>query len=296
MRRKAIFVAISRLFWYHIGMEKYQEVERSLITTYRSKIYGKFIKAIKEYDLIRDGDSIAVCISGGKDSMVMAKCFQELKRHGKDNFSLRFLVMDPGYHPVNRQKIEENAEKMGIPIEIFSSDIFDVAYSCDEGSPCYLCARMRRGFLYAKAQELGCNKIALGHHFDDVIETILMGIFYNGQYQSMMPKLKSKNFPGMQLIRPMYKVEERDIVNFARYNDLDFIRCACRFTEKIGGSLDGVGDSKRQEMKQLVKTLKETNPNVALSIFKSSYNINLSTVLGWKKEGERWFFTDDYDD
>ena len=276
-------------------MERSKEIERSLITAYRGKIYAKFIKAIKEYELIKDGDNIAVCISGGKDSMIMAKCFQELKRHGKDNFDLRFIVMDPGYNEVNLQKIIKNAEIMDIPIEIFRSDIFDVAYSCDEGSPCYLCARMRRGYLYAKAKEAGCNKIALGHHFDDVIETILMGIFYNGQYQSMMPKLKSRNFSGMELIRPMYKVEEKDIINFAKANDLDFLRCACRFTERCATEEDETA-SKRKEMKLLVRKLKETNPNVALSIFKSSYNINLATVLGYKKDGKRYFFTGDYDE
>jgi len=277
-------------------MERYKEIERSLITVYRSKIYSKFVQAIKEYELIKDGDKIAVCISGGKDSMVMAKCFQELKNHGKDNFDLAFLVMDPGYNPTNLQKIKYNAEIMNIPIEIFPSDIFDVAYSCDEGSPCYLCARMRRGFLYAKAKEKGCNKIALGHHFDDVAETILMGIFYNGQFQSMMPKLKSKNFEGMELIRPMYKVEEKDIINFAKYNGLDFIRCACRFTER-GNSRQNAGEEgKRKEMKLLLKSLSETNPNVALNVFKSSYNVNLDTVLGYKKDGKRVFFTEEYDD
>lgn len=271
-------------------MERSKEIERSLITAYRSGIYAKFIQAVKEYRLIGDGDRIAVCISGGKDSMVMAKCFQELKRHGKDNFELRFLVMDPGYNAENLQKIMENAGIMDIPVEVFRSDIFDVAYA-SEDSPCYLCARMRRGFLYAEAQKAGCNKIALGHHFDDVIETVLMGIFCNGQYQSMMPKLKSRNFCGMELIRPMYKVRERDIVNFARANGLDFIRCACRFTEK---NPDEGGDGKRSEMKRLIAEMKKTDPNVDLSIFKSSYNINLDTVIGYKKNGERHSFLDEY--
>lgn len=275
-------------------MERFKEIERSLITGYRSKIYGKFIQAIKEYELINDGDKIAVCISGGKDSMVMAKCFQELKRHGKDNFEARYLVMNPGYNQRNLAKIVENAEIMDIPVEIFNSDIFDVAYS-GGGSPCYLCARMRRGCLYAKAQEIGCNKIALGHHFDDVIETILMGIFYNGQFQSMMPKLKSTNFQGMELIRPLYKVAERDIINFSKHNQLDFIRCACRFTESNALSEDGVGESKRLEMKKLISEMKKVNPNVDLSIFKSSYNINLDTVIGYKKNGERHSFLEEYD-
>lgn len=275
-------------------MERFKEIERSLITGYRSKIYGKFIQAIKEYELINDGDKIAVCISGGKDSMVMAKCFQELKRHGKDNFEARYLVMNPGYNQRNLAKIVENAEIMDIPVEIFNSDIFDVAYS-GGGSPCYLCARMRRGCLYAKAQEMGCNKIALGHHFDDVIETILMGIFYNGQFQSMMPKLKSTNFQGMELIRPLYKVAERDIINFSKHNQLDFIRCACRFTESNALSDDGVGESKRLEMKKLISEMKKDNPNVDLSIFKSSYNINLDTVIGYKKNGERHSFLEEYD-
>lgn len=275
-------------------MERFKEIERSLITGYRSKIYGKFIQAIKEYELINDGDKIAVCISGGKDSMVMAKCFQELKRHGKDNFEARYLVMNPGYNQRNLAKIVENAETMDIPVEIFNSDIFDVAYS-GGGSPCYLCARMRRGCLYAKAQEMGCNKIALGHHFDDVIETILMGIFYNGQFQSMMPKLKSTNFQGMELIRPLYKVAERDIINFSKHNQLDFIRCACRFTESNALSEDGVGESKRLEMKKLISEMKKVNPNVDLSIFKSSYNINLDTVIGYKKNGERHSFLEEYD-
>lgn len=276
-------------------MERFKEIERSLITSYRSVIYSKFVQAVKEYELIKDGDRIAVCISGGKDSMVMAKCMQELKRHGKDNFSVKYLVMNPGYNAANLDRIKANAEILNVPIEIFQSDIFDVAYR-SEGSPCYLCARMRRGCLYAKAQEFGCNKIALGHHFDDVIETILMGIFYNGRFQSMPPKLKSTNFKGMELIRPLYKVREKDIVNFARKNGLEFIRCACRFTENNVNSSDGVGDSKRWEMKKLVETLTESNKNAALSIFKSAYNANLDTLIGYKKDGVYHNFLEDYDD
>lgn len=276
---------------YNVFMERYKEIERSLITTYRSKIWRKFTLAINEYELVQGGDKIAVCISGGKDSMVLAKCFQELKRHGNDNFELEFLVMDPGYAPENREKIEKNAEMLNIPIKIFESDIFSIVTEVDE-SPCYLCARMRRGFLYSKAQELGCNKIALGHHFDDVIETIMMGILYNGQIQSMMPKLLSTNFKGMELIRPLYHVHEYDIINWTKYNGLSFLQCACRFTEKCNV---GTMDSKRLEMKKLIRQLKETNPNADLSIFKTSYNINLDTVIGYKKDGIRHSFLEEYD-
>lgn len=274
-------------------MKRFKEIERSLITSYRSSIYSKFIKAIKEYELINDGDHIAVCISGGKDSMVMAKCMQELKRHGKNNFEVKYIVMDPGYNRENLQKILTNAEILNVPIEVHKSDIFDVAYSSG-GAPCYLCARMRRGCLYSLAKEAGCNKIALGHHFDDVIETILMGIFFNGRFQSMPPKLKSTNFEGMELIRPLYMVREHDIINFAKHNGLDFIRCACRFTDNNIHSSDGVGDSKRLEMKALVKTLEEKDKNVALSIFKSAYNANLDTLIGYKKDGFYHNFLEEY--
>ncbi len=273
-------------------MERYQEIERNLITTYRSKIWRKFTSAINEYELIRDGDKIAVCISGGKDSMLLAKCLQELKRHGKNNFELVFLTMDPGYSTVNRKKIEDNAALLNIPIEIFESDIFSIVTEVS-GSPCYLCARMRRGALYSKAKELGCNKIALGHHFDDVIETILMGIFYNGQIQSMMPKLHSRNFEGMELVRPLYWVKEQDIINWKNYNKLDFLRCACRFTEACE---DEEKSSKRQEMKDLMKNLLKTNPNADISVFKSVYNVNLNTVIGYKKNDVRHHFLDEYDD
>lgn len=273
-------------------MERYREIERSLITTYRSAIWRKFTSAINEYELIRDGDKIAVCISGGKDSMLLAKCFQELKRHGKDNFELVFLTMDPGYNEANRKKIEDNAGLLNIPIVFFQSEIFSIVTTVS-GSPCYLCARMRRGALYAKAKELGCNKIALGHHFDDVIETILMGIFYNGQIQSMMPKLHSRNFDGMELIRPLYWVKEKDIINWKNYNNLDFLRCACRFTEACEDDAD---KSKRREMKELMKNLLKTNPNADISVFKSVYNVNLNGVIGYKKNDIRRHFLDRYDD
>lgn len=267
------------------------DIERSLITSYKKAIYGPFVKAVKEYRLIEDGDRIAVCISGGKDSMVMAKCMQELKRHGKDNFDVRYLVMDPGYNEANLRKIYENAEKMGIPIEVFQSDIFKVAYNSG-GSPCYLCARMRRGCLYSKAKELGCNKIALGHHFDDVIETVMMSILYNGQIRSMMPKLKSTNFAGMELIRPLYRVKEQDIINFSRHIGVDFLRCACKFTEKD----ETAGDGKRAEMKRLIKKLKETNPQADFNIFTATHNVNIDTVVGCRKNGVLHSFLETYDD
>lgn len=274
-------------------MEKYQEIERSIITTYRKTIWGPFIKAIKEYKLINDGDKIAVCISGGKDSMILAKCMQELKRHGDNNFELEFICMNPGYNQANYKKIVENANLLNIPITFFESNIFDVVTTVED-SPCYLCARMRRGFLYSKAQSLGCNKIALGHHFNDVVETILMGILYNGQIQSMMPMLKSANFQGLELIRPIYKVKEKDIINWRNHNGLEFIRCACRFTENMHASVDDVGNSKRQEMKMLVNTLLETNPRADENIFNSVCNINLNTCIGWKKDGIFTNFLDDY--
>ncbi|MDR1939409.1 MAG: tRNA 2-thiocytidine biosynthesis protein TtcA [Clostridiales bacterium] len=265
-------------------MEGYERIERSIITTYRASVWKKFVEAVNEYKLINDGDKIAVCISGGKDSMLMAKCFQELKKHGKNNFEALYMVMDPGYNEYNRRVIEENLKTLNIPAEIFETNIFDTVAGLS-GAPCYLCARMRRGNLYAKAKELGCNKIALGHHFNDVIETVLMGIFYNGRIQSMPPKLKSKNFEGMELIRPMYKIEERDIINFKNYNKLEFIRCACRFTEFCSPTDDG--SSTRRQMKNLVKTLKKTNVNADINIFKSMYNINLDTVIGYQKDGVR---------
>lgn len=274
-------------------MEKYQEIERSIITTYRKTIWGPFIKAIKEYKLIEENDKIAVCISGGKDSVLLAKCLEELKRHGKNNFELQYICMNPGYNKENYDLILENAKTLNIPITYFDSDIFDVVTNVED-NPCYLCARMRRGFLYSKAQSLGCNKIALGHHFNDVVETILMGILYNGQIQSMMPKLKSANFEGMELIRPLYKVKEKDIINWQKHNDLRFLRCACRFTEEMEKSSDGVGESKRQEMKMLVAKLLETNERADDNIFNCVQNINLNTCIAWKKDGKLTHFLDEY--
>ena len=268
--------------------------ERSLIKKYRKTLWNPFIAAVKRYELIAPGDRIAVCISGGKDSMLLAKLMQELQRHTEQPFELVFLVMDPGYNPENRALIEANAEKLRIPGTIFESNIFDVTVSVDR-NPCYLCARMRRGFLYAKAQELGCNKIALGHHFSDVIETTLLGLFYGAQMQSMPPKLHSKNFPGMELIRPLYCVHEEDIIAWKNYNGLRFLQCACRFTEERDAAEDGVGQSKRQEMKQLIKTLRQTNPNIEKSIFAAIHDVQIDTLAGCKFAGRRYAFTEYYD-
>ena len=253
-----------------------ETAERSLIKTYRKSIWNPFIAAVKRYELIEPGDRIAVCISGGKDSVILAKLMQELQRHTSQPFELVFMVMDPGYKPENRKLIEDNAALLGIPITIFDSDIFDVTVSVEK-NPCYLCARMRRGFLYAKAQELGCNKIALGHHFSDVIETTVMGLFYGGQLQAMPPKLRSKNFPGMELIRPLYCVHEDAIIAWKNYNHLQFLQCACRFTEEREAAGDGVGRSKRQEIKFLLRELKKTNPNIEKSIFQGINGIQLDT-------------------
>ena len=274
-------------------MERVKEIERSIIKKYRKTIWRPFIRGIQDYDLIKENDRIAVCISGGKDSMLLAKLLQELKRHGKYPFELVFLVMDPGYNPANRQRIEDNAALLGIPVTIFESDIFDVLADIRE-NPCYLCARMRRGFLYAHAKKLGCNKIALGHHFDDVIETILMGMLYGGQMQTMMPKLKSDNFEGMELIRPMYLIREETIKAWRDYNGLEFIRCACKFTE--GAARDPSG-SKRQKVKELIRTLEKDDPGIEQNIFRSVANVNLKTVITYKdKEGVRHRFTDEYND
>ena len=273
--------------------EKQKEIERSIIKKFRKGIWRKFTKGIREYDLIQDGDKIAVCISGGKDSMLMAKLFQELKRHNKFNFEVVFLVMDPGYSPANRQIIEANAKRMNIPITIFESDIFDAVFNIEK-SPCYLCARMRRGHLYSKAKELGCNKIALGHHYDDVIETILMGMLYGAQMQTMMPKLHSTNFEGMELIRPLYLIREDDIKKWRDSNDLHFIQCACKFTDTCS-TCGGENISKRVEVKNLIRQLKETNPFVESNIFKSVENVNLSTVIAYKQGGVKHHFLDDYD-
>lgn len=268
-------------------------IERSLQKTYRKNIWNPFITSIKRYNLIEPNDKIAVCISGGKDSMLLALLLKMLKRHSEIPFELEFLVMDPGYNPKNRQQIESNAALMNIPITIFETDIFSVTDKVTE-SPCYLCARMRRGYLYSKAQELGCNKIALGHHFSDVIETTVMGMFYGSQIQAMPPKLHSKNFKGMELIRPLYCVHEEAIIAWRKYNNLEFIQCACRVTERTAESRDGIGDSKRQEIKRLIKDLKRTNPNIEKSIFNSIHAVCLDTMVGYKTKGEEFNFNELY--
>ena len=273
-------------------MEKYKEIERSIIKKYRKDIWSKFIKAVQEYELIKENDKIMVCISGGKDSFLLAKCIQELQHHGKVNFEARYVVMDPGYNEYNRDFIIDNAKILNVPIEIFNSDIFDIVEKIEK-SPCYLCARMRRGFLYNKAQELGCNKIALGHHFNDVIETTLLSMLYGSEIKTMMPKLHSDNFEGIELIRPLYMVKEESIISWRNTNDLTFINCACRFTE--GCSLVNDGTSKRKEVKELIKNLKKVNKNADYNIFKSLDNINLDCVLGTKKHGEYKSFLEDYD-
>lgn len=273
-----------------------EEVEQSLRKKFRKNIWCKFTKAINEYELVKPGDRIAVCISGGKDSMLLAKLFQELKRHNKFDFEVKFLVMDPGYSPVNRQVIEENARRLEIPIEIFESEIFESVFNIEK-SPCYLCARMRRGYLYSHAQKMGCNKIALGHHYDDVIETILMGMLYGAQVQTMMPKLHSTNFEGMQLIRPMYLIREADIKHWRDYNDLHFIQCACKFTDTCTTCrTDGTSVSKRMEIKNLIAELKKVNPHIESNIFRSVENVNLHTVIAYKKDGVKHSFLEGYDD
>ncbi len=277
------------------GANEYvKEVEQSLRKKFRKNIWCKFTKAINEYELVKPGDKIAVCISGGKDSMLMAKLFQELKRHNKFEFEVKFLVMDPGYSPANRQVIEENARRLEIPIEIFESDIFESVYNVEK-SPCYLCARMRRGYLYSHAKAIGCNKIALGHHYDDVIETILMGMLYSAQFQTMMPKLHSTNFEGMELIRPLYLVREDDIKAWRDYNDLHFIQCACKFTDTCTTCNNEENLSKRIETKQLIAKLKKVNPYVEGNIFKSVENVNLDTIVAYKKNGKKHHFLDTYD-
>lgn len=274
--------------------ENVKEIERSIVKKFRKPIWRKFTQALNEYDLIQDGDKIAVCISGGKDSMLMAKLFQELKRHGKNNFELVFLVMNPGYNDLNYNVILNNAKILDIPITVFKTEIFDTVVDITE-SPCYLCARMRRGYLYSKAKELGCNKIALGHHYDDVIETILMGMLYGAQVQTMMPKLHSTNFEGMELIRPMYLIREADIIHWKEYNNLEFIQCACRFTEGCA-SCGGTGKgSKRAEIKQLIKDLTKVSPYIEKNIFRSVENVNIDTVIAYKKKGQRHSFLDEYD-
>ena len=272
-----------------------EHVELSIRKKFKKKIWSKFTKAVREYELVKEGDRIAVCISGGKDSMLMAKLFQELKRHNKFNFEVKFLVMDPGYSPENRKVIEENARKMKIPIQIFESNIFESVFEIEK-SPCYICARMRRGYLYNFAQQMGCNKIALGHHYDDVIETILMGMLYSAQVQTMMPKLHSTNFEGMELIRPMYLIREDDIKAWRDYNELHFIQCACKFTDTCTTCNNEENQSKRMEIKKLIAELKKTNPFVEGNIFKSVENVNLDTVVGYKAKGVRHNFLDTYDD
>lgn len=272
-------------------MEKYKLIERSIIKKYRKEIWKKFISAINNYELIKDGDKIAVCMSGGKDSMLMAKCMQELKRHGKIQFDLVFLVMNPGYNEINRQKILDNSNLLNIPIQIFDSPIYEIVSGLDD-APCYLCARMRRGYLYKNAQELGCNKIALGHHFDDVIETVLMSMMYAGEFKTMMPKLHSTNYKDMELIRPMYMVKEEDILSWKRYNDLEFIQCACPLTQNC--ATEGVGSSKRMEIKALIKNLRKNDPNIDLNIFSSVHNVNLDTVIAYKSKNQKYHFLDEY--
>lgn len=273
-------------------MNRAQEVERSINKTYKKTIWSKFLKAIKTYDLIQEGDKIAVCISGGKDSMLLAKCMQLVHRYSIIPFDIEYLVMDPGYNQLNRKRIEENAKMLEIPIKIFNSDIFEVVASVDE-SPCYLCAKMRRGYLYKNAQDLGCNKIALGHHFDDVIETTLMSMFFGSEIKTMMPKVHSLNFEGMELIRPLYMVKEAMILEWMKLNELKFIQCACRFTENC--VLDGQGGgSKRGEMKALIKKMKKDNPNIDINIFNSTHNVNMNTVQGYRKNGVKHSFLEEY--
>ncbi len=268
-------------------MEKARQIEKSIIKKYRKEIWSKFVKAIKDYELIGENDKIAVCISGGKDSMLLAKCFQELKRHGQMKFELEFIVMNPGYNENNAAKIYENAKILNIPIKMFDTNIFRVVDLHGKKDPCYLCARMRRGHLYNIAKELGCNKIALGHHYDDVIETILLNIFYNGSHQTMLPKIMSKNFEGMELIRPLYLIREKDIISWSKYNNLSFMQCGCSITSS--GNF-----TKRDEIKQLIKELEKVCPNIVKNIFSSSSNVNLDSLLGYKLNGKKVTFLDNY--
>ena len=273
-------------------MEKYKEIEKSIIKKYRKEIWSRFIKAIKEYELINENDHVMVCISGGKDSFLLAKCIQELKKHGKIPFEAKYVVMNPGYTDKNLEMIKENAKIMNIDIEIFNSDIFEIVTNVEE-SPCYLCARMRRGCLYNKAKELGCNKIALGHHFDDVIETTLLNIFYGSEIKTMLPKLHSNNFLGLELIRPLYLVKEEDILSWKNFNELTFLNCACKFTLENYSNRET--NSKRLEMKRLIKELRKQNPKIDQNIFTSMTNINLDAVLGYKKNKKEYSFLDNYD-
>ena len=270
-----------------------QTVERSIIKTYRKDIWNPFVEACKNYELVREGDRIAVCISGGKDSVLLAMCMKHLQKISDVSFDLKFICMDPGYNDVNRKQIEHNCKALEIPVDIFESNIFEVTENVG-GSPCYLCARMRRGHLYAKAKELGCNKIALGHHLSDVIETTLMGMFYGSQLQAMLPKLKSTNFEGMELIRPLYCVNESAILKWRDYNKLTFIQCACRFVDEYSNSEDGIGESKRQEIKALIKELKKINPDIEHNIFKSIHNVKLDTFISYKLKGVEYSFLKDF--
>ena len=274
-------------------MEKSKEIERTIITKFRKEIWSRFVKGVSEYELIKENDKVMVCISGGKDSFLLAKCIQELIKHGKFKFEARYVCMNPGYNEYNLNYIKDNAKLLDIPIEIFESDIFDVVKKVSPNEPCYLCARMRRGYLYNKAKELGCNKIALGHHFNDVIETTLLSMFYSSEIKTMMPKLHSDNFPGIELIRPLYLVKEDDIISWKKYNELTFINCACPLLE--GCSIINDGTNKRQEIKELIKKLKKTNKNIDDNIFISMSNINLNCSLGYKKDNTKHSFLDDYD-
>lgn len=273
-------------------MNKQTEVERSIIKTYRKDIWVKFIHALKDYELINENDKVMVCISGGKDSFLLAKCIQELSKHGKINFEAKYVVMDPGYKKEHLDKILSMANSLGVDIEVFKTDIFEVATFLNEESPCYMCARMRRGHLYNKAEELGCNKIALGHHFDDVIETLLLSMFYGAEIKTMLPKLHSTNFQGLELIRPLYYVKESSIKAWAKYNGLDFINCACKFTEKNN---IGSGTSKREEIKGIIKHLRTLNPNIGDNIFRSLKNANIDALLGYRQNGCLHSFLEDYD-
>lgn len=272
-----------------LNLERYQEIERSIITNYRNKIWAKFIKGITEYKMIQEDDKIAVCMSGGKDSMLLAKCVQQLHKYSKVNFDVQYIAMNPGYSETNKQKIISNAKLLNIPMTMFETNIFECVEKIDD-HPCYICARMRRGYLYNKAKELGCNKIALGHHFDDVIETTLMGMLYGGQLQTMMPKVRSTSHPGMELIRPLYYVKEADIINWQQKNNLEFIKCACKVTEN-----NPDGSSKRAEMKKLISNLKQNYKDVDKNIMKSTQNVNLDTLIAYKKDGVVHNFMDEYD-
>ena len=274
-------------------MEKYKEIERSIIKKYRKEIWSKFVKAVQDYELIKENDKIMVCISGGKDSFLLAKCIEELIRHGKFTFEAKYVVMDPGYSDKHKMEIMETARVLNIDIEIFKSDIFDSVINMEAASPCYMCARMRRGCLYNKAKELGCNKIALGHHFNDVIETTLLSMFYGSEVKTMLPKLHSDNFPGLELIRPLYLVKEESIISWMKSNDLRFINCACKLTENIS-DIDKI-NSKRMEIKNLINEIKKVNPNVDMNIFKAMDNVNCDGVLTYKIDGIKHSFLDDYD-